>query len=219
MMLGMLSVVPGLGEIAAAADMALYLYQGDYANAALAATMFLPGGAVLAFGLGAKGLREVATLARAGAHGFEDAMEGSRVIRGLERAGGAVKDVLSAAKTKVSGWVNDAKSFVRGGEKEIRDIGVVGETPNSRILGRNLERGGEVRPAESAAHHLVPGNEALTAPAKQHLEQNLSRLGAQQQPGSPPANIRFVTRAEHQLAHANDFANWTTGELLSRILP
>ncbi len=109
MMLGMLSVVPGLGEIAAAADMALYLYQGDYANAAMAATMFLPGGAVLAFGLGAKGLREVATLARAGAKDVDALRDGARVVEGLEHGGAAVRGVETAVKDEVE--------LARGGEQ------------------------------------------------------------------------------------------------------
>ncbi len=113
MMLGMLSVVPGLGEIAAAADMALYLYQGDYANAALAATMFVPGGAVLALGAGAKGFRELSTFARAGAKDLGAAVEGSRVLRGLDRAGESIHEVVSAAKAKVSGWVLDQARTVQ----------------------------------------------------------------------------------------------------------
>ncbi len=137
MMLGMLSVVPGLGEIAAAADMALYIYQGDYTNAALAATMFVPGGAVLALGAGAKGLRELSTFARAGAKDLGAAVEGSRVLRGLDRAGQTVHEVVSAAKAKVSGWV-------RGGEKAASDLAdvdqwrVSGSVPES---GRTISSG------------------------------------------------------------------------------
>ena len=105
MVLAMASVIPGLGEVAAAADMALYLYQGDYQNAALAAALFLPGGAMFAVGAGLRGAREVMSLARAGAKDLSAVMEGSRIVRGLREAGTAVKDVLSIVGSRVKGWV------------------------------------------------------------------------------------------------------------------
>ena len=74
----MASMVPGLGELAAAADVGLYLYEGDYQNAALAASAFIPGGAMLLVGgAAAVGVRAarvaekgMSLMARAGARGL-----------------------------------------------------------------------------------------------------------------------------------------------------
>ncbi len=111
----MASLVPGLGEVAAMMDMALYLAEGDFSNAATAGLQFLPGGALLVLGAGVVGARHLVTLARA-AHGAEGgikaALEGTRVVRSLEKAGGAVKSAISAAGRNIKRWI-------RGGDETI----------------------------------------------------------------------------------------------------
>ncbi len=191
----MASLVPGLGEVAAMMDMALYLAEGDFASAATAGLQFLPGGALLVLGAGAVGARHLVTLARA-AHGAEGgikaALEGTRVVQKLEKAGGAVKSAVAAAGSRIKRWIRGGEKAAGetrvlepgayggigsiGGKRSYFDIGVVGESPSSRNLGRNLVRDGEVRPAESAGHHLLPANEPGAAAARTHLEQDL-RIG------------------------------------------
>ena len=142
MVLAMASVIPGLGELAVAADMALYLYEGDYQNAALAGAMLLPGGAMLVLGAGVRGAREVMSLARAGAKDFRAVMDGSRIVRGLREAGTAVKDVLSIVGSKVKGWASDL----------IKGEGVLGNERGEIRLGRAADAGSASRRLEE----LVP---------------------------------------------------------------
>jgi 5-methylcytosine-specific restriction endonuclease McrA len=134
-MLAMASVIPGLGEIAAAADVALYLYEGDSANAALAAAMFIPGGALLALGgaavLGAKGARaagKAMTLmahSNSGARAIAAATSAtSRVMSGLRTVGSTAKRLVSAAGSRIKGWT-------RGGEKGIAGDADVWRVPGS----------------------------------------------------------------------------------------
>jgi len=99
-LLGIASIVPGLGSIAAAMDAALYLYEGDYAMAALAGAAILAGGVVLAAKVG----REAITLARAGATGIRGAIEGSRVVRALAGPARALKGFLGSVATRVKSW-------------------------------------------------------------------------------------------------------------------
>jgi len=101
MLLAAASLVPGLGSLAAAMDMALYLYEGDNVNAALAAAALIPGGAILAVGAG-KGIKALVTMARAGAPGLRAAIGCSRVVQGLGRAGGAVSRVVRSVRTRIS---------------------------------------------------------------------------------------------------------------------
>jgi RHS repeat-associated protein len=106
MLLAMASMVPGLGELAAAADVGLYLYEGDYQNAALAASAFIPGGAMLLVGgAAAVGVRAarvaekgMSLMARAGARGLSVlARVGEKLAIGLRAAGKAVKAVITYA--------------------------------------------------------------------------------------------------------------------------
>jgi hypothetical protein len=170
MALAMFSMVPGLGEIAAAADMAIYLYQGDFQNASLAATMFLPGGALIALGgaaaVGMRAARSVdegmSLMARAGTF-VRDAVADSKIMSGLTRAGRDIKAVISAVGTKV-------RSFVHGGEKAVEDIGVAGEKADSVKLAKNLEADGTTRAAGFQAHHIVPGGDSRSALSQALLE-------------------------------------------------
>jgi len=107
MLLAAASLVPGLGSLAAAMDMALYLYEGDSFNAALAAAALIPGGAMLAIGVG-KGARALFNLARSGAKDLGAAVKASRVVQGLAGAGGAVSRVVSRVSTKIEKWTTKA---------------------------------------------------------------------------------------------------------------
>jgi len=110
MLLAAASLVPGLGSLAAAMDMALYLYEGDSFNAALAAAALIPGGAMLAIGVG-KGARALFNLARSGAKDLGAAVKASRVFRGLAGAGGAVSRVVSSVGSKIGKWARWAKAL------------------------------------------------------------------------------------------------------------
>jgi hypothetical protein len=101
MLLAAASLVPGLGSLAAAMDMALYLYEGDSFNAALAAAALIPGGAMLAIGVG-KGARALFNLARAGAKDLGAAVKASRVFRGLAGGARAVSRVVGSVRTRIS---------------------------------------------------------------------------------------------------------------------
>jgi hypothetical protein len=117
MLLAAASLVPGLGSLAAAMDMALYLYEGDSFNAALAAAALIPGGAMLAIGVG-KGARALFNLARSGAKDLGAAVKASRVFRGLAGGARAVKSVVSRVSTRISKWVGSkveaARTKVKG---------------------------------------------------------------------------------------------------------
>jgi len=120
MLLAAASLVPGLGSLAAAMDMALYLYEGDSFNAALAAAALIPGGAMLAIGVG-KGARALFNLARSGAKDLGAAVKASRVFRGLAGAGGAVSRVVGSVRTRISKWVGKADDVGR-------DVGKLAES-------------------------------------------------------------------------------------------
>jgi len=104
MLLAAASLVPGLGSLAAAMDMALYLYEGDSFNAALAAAALIPGGAMLAIGVG-KGARALFNLARSGAKDLGAAVKASRVFRGLAGGARAVSRVVGSVRTRISRWI------------------------------------------------------------------------------------------------------------------
>jgi len=92
--------------------MALYLYEGDSFNAALAAAALIPGGAMLAIGVG-KGARALFNLARSGAKDLGAAVKASRVFRGLAGAGGAVSRFVGSVRTRISKWVGKADDVGR----------------------------------------------------------------------------------------------------------
>jgi len=104
--------VPGLGSLAAAMDMALYLYEGDSFNAALAAAALIPGGAMLAIGVG-KGARALFNLARSGAKDLGAAVKASRVFRGLAGGARAVSRVVGSVRTRISRLIGKADDVGR----------------------------------------------------------------------------------------------------------
>jgi len=112
MLLAAASLVPGLGSLAAAMDMALYLYEGDSFNAALAAAALIPGGAMLAIGVG-KGARALFNLARSGAKDLGAAVKASRVFRGLAGGARAVSRFVGSVRTRISKWVGKADDVGR----------------------------------------------------------------------------------------------------------
>jgi len=127
MLLAAASLVPGLGSLAAAMDMALYLYEGDNVNAALAAAALIPGGAILAVGAG-KGIKALVTMARAGAPGLRAAIGCSRVVQGLGRAGGAVSRVVRSVRTRISRLIGKTDDVGR----DVGKVGRVDEAARAR---------------------------------------------------------------------------------------
>jgi len=87
--------------------MALYLYEGDSFNAALAAAALIPGGAMLAIGVG-KGARALFNLARSGAKDLGAAVKASRLFRGLAGGARAVSRVVGSVRTRISRWIGKA---------------------------------------------------------------------------------------------------------------
>jgi hypothetical protein len=106
-LLSMASMIPGIGGVFAAADVALYLYEGDYQNAALAALQFLPGGALLAVGGALKGAKaigkSVGLMASAGARGLGALAHGAgKLVGGIASAAGSrIKAILSTVGSKI----------------------------------------------------------------------------------------------------------------------
>jgi len=143
-------------------DMALYLYEGDNFNAALAAAALIPGGAMLAIGVG-KGIKALVTMARAGAPGLRAAIGGSRVVQGLARAGGAVSRVVGSVRTRISRLIGKADEVAKAGAASTRSP--------SRILSQNITKATGVKQAAGeAAHHIVAYGSKKAKEARRALE-------------------------------------------------
>jgi len=143
-------------------DMALYLYEGDNFNAALAAAALIPGGAMLAIGVG-KGIKALVTMARAGAPGLRAAIGGSRVVQGLARAGGAVSRVVGSVRTRISRLIGKADEVAKAGAASTRSP--------SRILSQNITKATGVKQAAGeAAHHIVAYGSKKAADARDILK-------------------------------------------------
>jgi len=162
MLLAAASLVPGLGSLAAAMDMALYLYEGDSFNAALAAAALIPGGAMLAIGVG-KGARALFNLARSGAKDLGAAVKASRIFRGLAGGARAVSRVVGSVRTRISKWVGKADEVAKAGAASTRSP--------SRILSQNITKATGVKQAAGeAAHHIVAYGSKKAADARDILK-------------------------------------------------
>jgi hypothetical protein len=96
-------------------------------------------------------------MARAGARGLSVlARVGEKLAIGLRAAGKAVKAVITNVGSKIAGWVGR-------GEKEISDIGIVGEKASSSTLRANLEAAKVHGLPGFDAHHIVPGGDSRSA--------------------------------------------------------
>jgi len=178
MLLAAASLVPGLGSLAAAMDMALYLYEGDSFNAALAAAALIPGGAMLAIGVG-KGARALFNLARSGAKDLGAAVKASRLFRGLAGGARAVKSVVSSVSTRISKWVGSkveaARTKVKGWLGRAEKEADWGPTYND-VRKAGLKDSHHI--GQDAAFKGVPGYRSGEAPAT-HL------VGPANVPGTP----------------------------------
>jgi len=187
MLLAAASLVPGLGSLAAAMDMALYLYEGDSFNAALAAAALIPGGAILAIGVG-KGIKALVTMAQAGAPGLRAAIGGSRVVQGLGRAGGAVSRVVRSVRTRISRLIGKTDDLGRDVGKVADDwkvAGNVGDTGRAVGGGRptfefEMQLDRSVL-GESRKVHFNRANEALDQAFK--ADPNFARQMESRYPG------------------------------------
>jgi len=207
--------------------MALYLYEGDSFNAALAAAALIPGGAMLAIGVG-KGIKALATMARAGAPGLRAAIGGSRVVQGLARAGGAVSRVVSSVRTRISRLIGKGDDVGRHAddvdawrvpgtveatrvEHGTQPIGKLGEVTNPDKLSTALGKAN--RPGAGwEAHHICPGGAPGAGQCREILERYNVGINSRvngvylPHPGKGALNPDgFVT---HPATMVDDYANW-----------
>jgi len=123
-------MVPGIGEIADAANAALYLAEGDYTNAAISAAGMIPFGGAAATGgrLIAKGGREVAgAVTRRGARAGGEAIAektakeaaGKSITEGTQR--GTTEAAARSRKTGADSASCRANSFIPGTEVLLAD--------------------------------------------------------------------------------------------------
>ncbi len=127
----------------------------------------------------------------------EDAPKVARVFE--ESAVAVVKGVAASSKEAVKapeaigGAIKGTYDAYKAGERATKVV-----VSSSRSLGRALEAAGVLRPAGSAAHHIVAG----AAPGAQAARETLARLGIGI---NDAANGVFLPAAQHAALHTTEY--------------